>query len=120
MQVTFLTIKIISGHNLPRHNNKQTDDTIQPFVKIKVHGHPCDEEKWNSKVDTENGCNPVWDETKKFDLAYPELVLLEFKVVCPFNNIYDFSVFLFHCVYRLKINLELVAQMRPLDLILYQ
>ena len=66
-------IKIISGQHIPKAEG--SDDIIDPYVKIRLRGHPDDEvdsdgEKIN-KGKTEsvknNGFNPLWNETFQFE-----------------------------------------------------
>merc|ERR1719373_824298 len=60
--------------------SRQAGDIIEPYVKISVHGHPADRSRWVSSVIPRNGFNPLWQETAQFEITYPELAMLEFKV----------------------------------------
>merc|ERR1719219_1364173 len=78
--VTLLSLRLISGQHLPNASDRQAGDIIEPYVKIKIHGHPVDTAVWVSSVVPRNGFNPLWEETAEFEITYPELALLEFKV----------------------------------------
>ena len=39
-----------------------------------------DTASWVSSVVPRNGFNPLWEETAEFEITYPELALVEFKV----------------------------------------
>ena len=71
-------MKLISGHHLV--TGKPTENDIEPFVKIKIHGHPADKSQWCSKTSFYNVANPAWNEVAKFDIKYPENVIIEFNV----------------------------------------
>ena len=75
-QETLLNIRLISGQHLPSspdrqasnldlklqkwnillmiililYDHEQAGDIIQPFVKIRVLGHPCDAQSWQSNA----------------------------------------------------------------------
>jgi len=81
-----IEVKVISGQHIPKADD--SDDIIDPYVKIRLRGHPDDEvdsdgEKIN-KGKTEsvknNGFNPVWNKTFNFESKVPSLAFLEFKV----------------------------------------
>ena len=77
---TLLSLKLISGQHLPNASDRQAGDIIEPYVKINIHGHPVDTAGWVSSVVPRNGFNPLWEETAEFEITYPELALVEFKV----------------------------------------
>ena len=77
--VTVLSLRLISGQHLPNASDRQAGDIIEPFVKIKILGHPLDTASWVSSTVPGNGFNPLWEETAEFAISYPELALLEFK-----------------------------------------
>ena len=57
---------------------------IDPYVKVRIRGHPDDEHS-NNKRKTEhvknNGFHPVWDAGYfKFHVKVPQLAFIEFKV----------------------------------------
>jgi hypothetical protein len=89
-----LSIKIISGHRLPKPKgaNPSRSEIIDPFVELHFHGveddvsecTPLQKTKWISN----NGFDPMWDETFKFEIARPDLAHLVFVV----RDHDDFSV----------------------------
>ncbi len=42
--------------------------------------HPMDKMRYKSKVITNNGLNPVWDQTFEFRIEHPELAMLHIGV----------------------------------------
>eukprot|EP01119_Soliformovum_irregulare_P015567 TRINITY_DN438_c0_g1_i4.p1 TRINITY_DN438_c0_g1~~TRINITY_DN438_c0_g1_i4.p1 ORF type:complete len:603 (+),score=188.36 TRINITY_DN438_c0_g1_i4:193-2001(+) len=87
--VKTLTIKILSGHELPKSQSanskaEQTKDkgeVIDPFIKVSLHGHPADQKQFQTKAIKNNGFNPSWEEEFKFTVARPELDILLFVVM---------------------------------------
>ena len=75
-----LSIKLVSGYHLPNATNRPAGDIIEPYVKMRVHGHPSDTYEWTSATVPRNGFNPLWNEVATFKLSYPEYTLIEFKV----------------------------------------
>ena len=45
-----LRIKVISGQHLPKTEEKLKGDIIEPYVKVRVWGHPDDEGEYVTKV----------------------------------------------------------------------
>ena len=96
-----IEVKIISGQHIPKADD--SDDIIDPYVKIRLRGHPDDEvnsdgEKIN-KGKTEsvknNGFNPVWNQTFNFVSKVPSLAFLDFKVKdhCKSGSDEDIAMF---------------------------
>ena len=79
-QETHLTIKVISGQFLPKPNRAEDGEVIDPYVSVKVVGHPLDGQKKKTKWINNNGFNPRWNETLKFELKAPELAIFHFRV----------------------------------------
>ena len=77
-------VQILSGQHIPRPDGKLGGDIIDPYVKVRVRGHPDDHHGGNKgKTDhvKNNGFNPVWKEGKfTFVVKVPQLAFLEFKV----------------------------------------
>ena len=78
--MTTLTVKLISGQHLPNASDRTAGEIIEPYVKIRIVGHPDDEAEYESGTVPKNGFNPIWNETASFRVAYRELAILEFKV----------------------------------------
>ncbi|XP_018494683.1 1-phosphatidylinositol 4,5-bisphosphate phosphodiesterase gamma-1 [Galendromus occidentalis] len=71
-----LTIKVIGG----RHLMKPGRGIVSPFVEIELVGADYDNAKVKTATISDNGLNPVWNETFLLDVANPELALLRFVV----------------------------------------
>ncbi|NXG45096.1 PLCZ1 phosphodiesterase, partial [Psilopogon haemacephalus] len=74
-----LSIKLISGHQLPPSNLSKTNKA-DPLVQIEIYGVPEDQAKRKSSVIKSNALNPRWDETFSFTVQVPELALIRFCV----------------------------------------
>ncbi|NXX43837.1 PLCZ1 phosphodiesterase, partial [Tricholaema leucomelas] len=74
-----LSIKLISGHQLPPSNLSKTNKA-DPLVQIEMYGVPEDQTKRRSSVIKSNALNPRWDETFSFTVQVPELALIRFCV----------------------------------------
>lgn len=79
-QQTYVTIKVISGQFLPKPNRAEDGEVIDPYVSIKVKGHQLDVQKKKTNWINNNGFNPKWNETLKFELKAPELDVFHFRV----------------------------------------
>uniref|UniRef100_A0A8C6N977 Phosphoinositide phospholipase C n=1 Tax=Melopsittacus undulatus TaxID=13146 RepID=A0A8C6N977_MELUD len=74
-----LSIKLISGHQLPPSNLSKTNKA-DPLVQIEIYGVPEDRRKKKSSVIKSNALSPRWDETFSFTIQVPELALIRFCV----------------------------------------
>ncbi|NXX74106.1 PLCZ1 phosphodiesterase, partial [Urocolius indicus] len=74
-----LSIKLISGHQLPPSNLSKTNKA-DPLVQIEIYGVPEDQAKKKSSVIKSNALSPRWDETFSFTIQVPELALIRFCV----------------------------------------
>ena len=79
-----LTVEILSGQHIPRPNNSEKGEVIDPYVEVKVRGHQDDFSNENNRHETQpvrnNGFSPSWREKFEFYLTAPEIAFLEFKV----------------------------------------
>jgi len=80
-----LTVEILSGQHIPRPNNSENGEVIDPYVEVKVRGHLDDFSNENNrhqetKTVRNNGFSPSWREKFEFYLTAPELAFLELKV----------------------------------------
>ena len=77
-------MEILSGQHIPRPNNSEKGEVIDPYVEVKVRGHQDDFNNENNRHETEpvrnNGFSPSWREKFQFYLTAPELAFIEFKV----------------------------------------
>lgn len=74
-----LTMTIISSQFLARANVK-TSDIPDPYVLVSIHGLPCDEGMYRTKVIENNGFNPIWNERCSFHIRYPRMALIYFGI----------------------------------------
>nr|XP_060632393.1 1-phosphatidylinositol 4,5-bisphosphate phosphodiesterase zeta-1 [Anolis sagrei ordinatus] len=74
-----LTIKLISGHQLPPSSLSRTNKA-NPLVVIEIYGVPEDQTKQHSCVVKGNALCPKWNETFTFNIQVPELALVRFVV----------------------------------------
>ncbi|XP_030110971.1 1-phosphatidylinositol 4,5-bisphosphate phosphodiesterase zeta-1 isoform X5 [Mus musculus] len=72
-----LTIRIISGIQLPVSSSSNTPDIV---VIIEVYGVPNDHVKQQTRVVKNNAFSPKWNETFTFLIQVPELALIRFVV----------------------------------------
>lgn len=80
-----LIITIISAQFLSR-SHSGTTDVPDSYVKVSTHGVPCDHQVRKTKVVENNGLDPIWKEEFQFQICFPELCLVLFRV-------YDHDVF---------------------------
>ncbi|XP_033911421.3 inactive phospholipase C-like protein 2 isoform X3 [Acipenser ruthenus] len=77
-----LHIKIISGQNLPKPKGSGAKgDVVEPYIYVEIHGIPADCTEQRTKTATQNGDNPIFDETFEFQINLPELAALRFVVL---------------------------------------
>ena len=79
-----MTVEILSGQHIPRPNNSEKGEVIDPYVEVKVRGHLDDFSNESNRRETQpvrnNGFSPSWREKFQFYLTAPELAFIEFKV----------------------------------------
>ena len=77
-------MEILSGQHIPRPNNSEKGEVIDPYVEVKVRGHLDDYSNESNRHETKpvrnNGFSPSWREKFEFYLTAPEIAFLEFKV----------------------------------------
>jgi len=49
-------------------------------LQVEIHGIPADKKVARTETISNNGFNPVWNETMKFTVTCPELALVQFRV----------------------------------------
>ncbi|XP_057192507.1 1-phosphatidylinositol 4,5-bisphosphate phosphodiesterase delta-4 [Triplophysa rosa] len=74
-----LSVKIISGQQLPKVNKKEWS-IVDPFVRVEIYGVSLDQAKQETEYIENNGFNPCWNETLQFTIHTPELALVRFVV----------------------------------------
>ncbi|XP_064641817.1 1-phosphatidylinositol 4,5-bisphosphate phosphodiesterase gamma-1-like isoform X2 [Lineus longissimus] len=72
-----LTVTIIGA----RHLTKTGRGIVSPFVEVEVVGADYDNQnKYKTGTKTDNGFNPIWNESCEFDVHNPDLAFLRFVV----------------------------------------
>ncbi|CAF2531098.1 unnamed protein product [Rotaria sp. Silwood2] len=74
-----LIITIMSAQFLPRSSSK-ANDVPDPYVEVSTHGIPCDQQAQRTCVVHNNGLNPIWKETFRFHIDFPQICLVLFTV----------------------------------------
>ncbi|XP_063076777.1 1-phosphatidylinositol 4,5-bisphosphate phosphodiesterase delta-3-A [Engraulis encrasicolus] len=75
-----LVIKVISAQQLPKSPRDKPGSIVDPYVWVETHGAPIDNNKKKTHRIDNNGFNPRWDCTFKFQLHVPDLALVRFVV----------------------------------------
>ncbi|XP_062518362.1 1-phosphatidylinositol 4,5-bisphosphate phosphodiesterase eta-2-like isoform X2 [Corticium candelabrum] len=76
-----LTLKIISGQQLPKPKGVEKGEIIDPYVKVEIAGLPADCSECRTKVVDDNGFNPTWNQTFSFNIIMSEMALIRFVVM---------------------------------------
>lgn len=79
-----LHMEIISGQQLPKPNTLSFEhshgEIIDPYVSVSIHGMPRDRVQCRTTTVQNNGFNPIWEQKMEFDIAFPELAVVHFRV----------------------------------------
>lgn len=77
-----LKLTIISGQQLSREASRANvlRDEPDPYVKVEICGIPVDCFSYCTKTISNNGLNPVWNESFEKVLMVPELAMIRFVV----------------------------------------
>ncbi|KAL2078620.1 hypothetical protein ACEWY4_026305 [Coilia grayii] len=75
-----LTVRVISAQQLPKSPRDKPNSIVDPYVWVETHGATIDNNKKKTHRIDNNGFNPRWDCTFKFQLHVPDLVLVRFVV----------------------------------------
>ncbi|XP_049925449.1 inactive phospholipase C-like protein 2 isoform X2 [Epinephelus moara] len=77
-----LHIKVISGQNLPKpRGSAAKGDVVEPYIYVEIHGIPADCAEQRTKTVSQNGDNPIFEESFEFQINLPELAVLRFVVL---------------------------------------
>ncbi|KAM6904023.1 inactive phospholipase C-like protein 2 [Lycodopsis pacificus] len=77
-----LHVKVISGQHLPKPRGAGAKgDVVDPYVYVEIHGIPADCAERRTRTVTQNGDNPVFDESFEFQINLPELAMVRFVVL---------------------------------------
>ncbi|KAJ9593445.1 hypothetical protein L9F63_015012, partial [Diploptera punctata] len=82
---TKLKLIVISGQHIPKPDQDTEGEIVDPYVVVKIVGHPADAFKTKTETIRNNGFNPQWNKEMNFSLKYPELAMVHF-VVKDSNN----------------------------------
>ncbi|PNF34726.1 hypothetical protein B7P43_G05494 [Cryptotermes secundus] len=77
---TQLKLIIISGQHIPKANQDLQGEVVDPYVVVKIVGHPADAQKKKTDIVRNNGFNPRWNQEMSFSLKVPELAMVHFIV----------------------------------------
>ncbi|KAH7970773.1 hypothetical protein HPB49_015443 [Dermacentor silvarum] len=75
-----LVLRIISGQQLPKPLETTGGEIVDPYVVVKIFGHPLDNQKVKTRFVRNNGFNPTWEEKFELPVHVPELAILVFTV----------------------------------------
>uniref|UniRef100_A0A8C8SHP4 Phosphoinositide phospholipase C n=1 Tax=Pelusios castaneus TaxID=367368 RepID=A0A8C8SHP4_9SAUR len=75
-----LVLQVISGQQLPKVGSAKVSAVVDPLVRVEIHGVPLDRARQETKYVENNGFNPLWEETLRFQIHVPELALVRFVV----------------------------------------
>lgn len=73
-------VMVISAQQLPKVNKDKHKSIVDPLVKVEIYGVPADNASNETHHIENNGFNPMWNESFKFDIHVPELAMLRFLV----------------------------------------
>eukprot|EP00117_Sycon_ciliatum_P002292 scpid6074/ scgid2199/ 1-phosphatidylinositol 4,5-bisphosphate phosphodiesterase eta-2; Phosphoinositide phospholipase C-eta-2; Phosphoinositide phospholipase C-like 4; Phospholipase C-eta-2 len=76
-----ITIRMISGHQLPNAHSSSSAEVISPVVCIDILGLPCDRQEFRTKQVNQNGFQVPFGETAKFTVSNPVLAFVRFSVL---------------------------------------
>lgn len=54
---------------------------MDPYVYVEIHGIPADCTERRTRTVTQNGDNPIFDESFEFQINLPELAMVRFVVL---------------------------------------
>ena len=114
-------VTVVSGQHIPRPDGSLSGEVIDPYVEVRVRGHPDDKgNKEATEYVKNNGFNPVWNQTFQFNVKVPALAFLDFRVKdhsksgkdqnlgafsCPLSMVLPgtspfYNFVLVHCIYN--------------------
>ncbi|XP_067824452.1 1-phosphatidylinositol 4,5-bisphosphate phosphodiesterase delta-1a isoform X2 [Heptranchias perlo] len=75
-----LHVMVISAQQLPKSNRMKISSVVDPLVTVEVFGVDNDNDKKETEYISNNGFNPMWNDTFQFNVSVPELTLVRFLV----------------------------------------
>ncbi|XP_049912536.1 1-phosphatidylinositol 4,5-bisphosphate phosphodiesterase delta-1a isoform X2 [Epinephelus moara] len=73
-------VMVISAQQLPKVNKDKHKSIVDPLVRVEIYGVPADNATKETHYIENNGFNPMWNKSFKFDIHVPELAMLRFVV----------------------------------------
>ncbi|AWP20603.1 Phosphoinositide phospholipase C [Scophthalmus maximus] len=71
-------VMIISAQQLPKINKDKHRSIVDPLVRVEISGVPADNASKETHYIDNNGFNPMWNESFKFNIHVPELAMVQF------------------------------------------
>lgn len=82
MKWSTFRLQVISGQNLPKPKGSGAKgDVVDPYVYVEIHGIPADCTERRTRTVSQNGDNPIFDESFEFQINLPELAMVRFVVL---------------------------------------
>lgn len=75
-----LKIDVISGMGIPKADQSDKGDIVDPYVVLSLRGVPADNCIWSTQYVENNGFHPVWNESTSFVVRVWDLSFLTFMV----------------------------------------
>ncbi|CAG8637846.1 15029_t:CDS:10 [Cetraspora pellucida] len=93
-----LTIEIISAQHLPKLEDDFIDKIIDPFVEVELLIPGADAIKKRTSTISDNGFNPIWNETLKFTFNCNEMSLVFLRFVIWDHDIGNNDFIASYCI----------------------
>ncbi|KAF9539096.1 Phospholipase C [Mortierella hygrophila] len=93
-----VTLEIISAQQLPRPNEAQSGDVIDPVCEIEMLVPGQSTIKYKTRHVSDNGFNPVWQESFKFRVDYEHHQLVYFRFVVQDEDIKFSDLIASYCI----------------------
>lgn len=76
---------------------------MDPYVYVEIHGIPVDCTERRTRTVTQNGDNPIFDESFEFQINLPELAMVRFMVL---DDDYIGDEFIGQCHWKVTGNVQ--------------
>ncbi|KAF9122911.1 Phospholipase C [Mortierella sp. 14UC] len=93
-----VTLEIISAQQLPRPNEAQSGDVIDPVCEVECLVPGQSAVKYKTRHVNDNGFNPLWDEKFKFRVDYEHHQLVFFRFVVQDEDIKFSDMIASYCI----------------------
>ncbi|KAG0300307.1 Phospholipase C [Dissophora globulifera] len=93
-----VTLEIISAQQLPRPNEQQTGDVVDPVCEVELLIPGQSTVKVKTRHVSDNGFNPVWEESFKFRVDYEHHELVFFRFVVQDEDIKFSDLIASYCI----------------------